>query len=232
MSYEIAGPAETRNRKWYEQLKSRFGDKLPTLSYLRQEIPLRNNQSGYVFDFKGNSGSATLTEKKLSITDAFGANQMQIALMLRQKSRPSTGLILSYPSLANIAPGFANSTAENPSTAAKQAVRDLEAVFNGDVEVRVDKNTIFDGLDTRRFRSVPSTQQGALAETNESRYGDGLVSIEPQLIMDGARSNSVSVNVPTFNGMSIEPDNSDFELVLVCILSGFKIQGGAELKNK
>lgn len=222
---EIAG---NRDRNFYETLKSQFGDLLPTLSVLRQEIPLRNNRSGYEFDFSDKREAST-TERLLSVTDAFAANKIRVAIGIRQKSRPGAIRLTTYPSLAAIAVAFANSSADAPSNAAKLASSDLEAIYNGAVTVQIDKKTIFDGLNTSRARFVPETQAGALAEANEWRYEHGQISIEPNLVLSGARANKVTVDVPTFNGMAIEPDNTDFELVLVVELSGYRIQGGSGL---
>lgn len=229
--YEEISGGKTRNRGFYETVKGKYAPELqPTLSYLRQEQTLKNNQSSYAFDFKTANAKST-TERLISITDAVGVNQLQIGLMLREIARPSNGVILTFPSLDEVAPGFNASTVAAPSAAAKAAVRDLEAIYNGSVTLSVDNNTIFDALDTRRFREVPATQQGAFAGRNSARYEQGQVAIEPQLFLDGARSNKLIVNVPTFNGMAIEPDNAAFELVLVALASGFRVQGGAGLKR-
>lgn len=222
--YEEISGAKTRNRDFYETVKGKYPQLQPTLSYLRQEQTLKNNASSYAFDFK-TANAKSVTERLISITDAFGVNQIQIGLILREIARPSNGVVLTFPSLDEVTPGFTT------AAAALRATRDLEAIYNGSVTLSVDNNTIFDALDARRFREVPVSQQGAFAGRNSARYDQGQVAIEPQLFLDGARSNKLIVNVPTFNGMAIEPDNPAFELVLVALASGFRVQGGAELKR-
>lgn len=222
---EIAG---NRDRNFYETIKAQFGSLLPTMSALRQEIPLKNNKSGYTFDFKDNRDSSP-TERLLSVTDAFAANKLRVAIGIRQKSRAGAVRLVTYPSLAALALAFNNSSADAPSNAAKQAALDLEAIYNGSMTVQIDKTTIFDGLNTARSRFVPQSQAGPLSEANEWRYDHGQIGIEPNLVLSGARSNQITVDVPTFNGMAIEPDNSDFELLLVAELSGYRVQGGSGL---
>jgi hypothetical protein len=226
--HEVSG--FNSNRKWYETVKAKYPNTQPSLGALRQELTLKNNQGNYAADFK-TANAASTTEQLLGITDAFGANQLLVCIGVRNKTKPGSIVLTTYPSLEAIAPAFNNSTAASPSVAAIQAVADLEAVFSGITQARIDSTVIFDGLDTRRFRYVPQTQAGLFASQAQSRYADGLVSIEPQLYFDGARKNQVQVNVPTFTGMAIEPDNANFELVLVVIAYGFRVQGGANLKS-
>lgn len=226
---DISGHAPA-TRKWYETVKAKYPNTTPSLGAIRQELTLKNQQSGYGFDFKAiNAGSTT--EQLLPLTDAFGANQLLIAIGVRNKTKPGSMVLITYPSLEAIAPAFNGSTVAAPSAAAIQAVADLETIFNGVTRASIDSTTIFDGLDTRRFRHVPATQVGLFASQAGSRYHDGQVNIEPQLYFDGARKNKVEVVVPSFNGMAIEPDNANFELVLVCIATGFRVQGGANLKS-
>jgi len=230
--YEIAGFKGSRNRAWYETVKAKYPNFQPSLGCLRQERVLKNNQSVYTFDFKtGDPSSNSRTEQLLAVTDSFGANTLMLGLIARSKTRPSAHVVLSYPNLEVIAQAFSGSSSDVPSSAAKQAVSDVEAVYNGVAALQIGTNSIFDGLDTRRFRHVPATQQGVFASKAQADYLDGAVAIEPQLFLDGTQANKLTVTVPTFNGMAIEPDNTDFELVLVVICSGFRVQGGSDLKR-
>lgn len=230
--YEIAGFKGSRNRAWYETVKAKYPGFQPSLGCLRQERVLKNNQSSYVFDFKtaDPTGHST-TERLLAVTDSFGANTLMLGIIVRQKSRPSAHKLLTYPALEALAWAFNNSSADNPTQPAKQAAADLEAIYNGVCSLQIATNSIFDGLDTRRFRHVPGTQQGVFASQNQGDYLDGAVAIEPQLFLDGTQANRLTVDIPTFNGMNIEPDNNDFELVLVLVASGFRVQGGSDLKG-
>ncbi len=227
MDQDISGYGS--NRKWYETVKGKYPNSQPTLGALRQELTIKSNQSDYKFDFK-TANANSVTEQLLAVTDAFGANELGIFLMVRNKTRPGSGILQTYPNREAIAPAFNASTADTPSASAVQAISDLEAIFNGVAGMRIDSTVIFDGLDMRRFRRVPQTQIGIFASQAQSGYRDGMVAIEPQLFLDGARKNQVSVTVPQFNGIALEPDNANYELVLVCVASGFRVQGGANLK--
>ena len=228
MNQDISGYG-SNNRKWYETVKGQYPGSQPTLGALRQELTIKSNQSTYNFDFRVANANST-TEQLLPLTDAFGVNELGLFLLVRNKTRAGSGVLQTYPNREAIAPAFANSTADAPSAAAVQAISDLEAIYNGIAAVRIDQQVFFDGLDMRRFRRVPATQQGIFASQVQSSYGDGMVCIEPQLFFDGARKNQVSVTVPQLNGIALEPDNANFELALVCIASGFRVQGGAKLK--
>ena len=230
---EVAGSkTRSQNRDWYETVKEKYPGFQPSLGSLRQERVLKSNQSSYTFDFKtGDPTGRSLTERLLAVTDSFGANTLMLGIGLRQKSRASAFKLLTYPALETIAAGFANSTADQPSAAAKQAVIDLETLYNGACSLQIATNNIFDGLDTRRFRHVPATQQGVFASQNQADYLDGAVAIEPKLFFDGTQANKLTVEIPTFPGMAIEPDAADYELVLVLVASGFRVQGGSDLKR-
>jgi hypothetical protein len=230
---EVSGlKTGTRNRAWYETVKSKYPSFQPSLGSLRQERVLKNNQSSYVFDFKtADPTGRSVTERLLAVTDSFGANTLMLGLAVRQKSRPSANKLLTYPAIETIAAAFSGSTSEQPNSAAKQAASDLEVVYNGNLSLQIATNSIFDGLDARRFRHVPATQQGVFASQNQSDYLDGAVAIEPQIFLDGTQANKLQVEIPTFAGMAIEPDNPDFELVLVLVASGFRVQGGSDLKR-
>jgi hypothetical protein len=231
--YEVAGfKGGTRNRAWYETVKAKYPGFQPSLGSLRQELVLKNNQSTYTFDFKTKDPSGTsTTEQLLAVTDSFGANTLMFGIVARNKNRPSANVLLSYPNLEVIAQAFNGSSADVPTAPAKQSVNDLEAIYNGIASLQIGTNSIFDGLDMRRFRHVPATQQGVFASKAQADYLDGAVAIEPQLFLDGTQANRLSVTVPTFNGMAIEPDNADFQLVLVVVASGFRVQGGSDLKR-
>lgn len=231
--YEIAGlKSGSRNRAWYETVKAKYPNFQPSLGSLRQERVIKNNQSSYVFDFKtADPTGRSVTERLLAVTDSFGANTLMLGLTVRQKSRPSANKLLTYPAVESVAIAFNNSTSDQPSTAAKLAASDLETVYNGNLSLQIATNSIFDGLDTRRFRYVPATQQGVFASQNQSEYLNGAVAIEPQIFLDGTQANKLQVEIPTFAGMAIEPDNADYELVLVLVASGFRVQGGSDLKR-
>lgn len=228
--YEVSGPG-SNNRQWYEIVKAKYPQFQPSLGCLRQERVLKNNQSQYVFDFKSADPSGnSRTEQLLAVTDSFGANTIMLGIIARQKSRPSAHVLMTYPSQEIISGAFQGSTADNPTAPAIQAVKDLETIYNGVCGLQIATNSIFDGLDTRRFRYVPATQQGVFASKSQARYLDGAVAIEPKLFIDGTQASKLTVTVPTFDGMAIQPDNADFELVLVLIASGFRVQGASDLK--
>lgn len=231
---EISGiRSGTRNRAWLEEVRRKFPNSQPSLGSLRQERVLKNNQSTYVFDFKtpDPTGHST-TEMLLAVTDSFGANTLMLGLVVRNRNKPSANVLLSYPNLEVIAPAFNNSTADTPSTPAKTAGTDIETLYNGSLILQIGSGTIFDGLDTRRFRHVPATQQGVFASKAQSDYLDGAVAIEPQIFLVGTEANKLTVTIPTFNSMSIEPDNADYELVLCVVASGFRVQGGSDLARR
>jgi len=231
---EISGiRTGTRNRAWLEEVRRKFPNSQPSLGSLRQERVLKNNQSTYLFDFKtpDPTGHST-TEMLLAVTDSFGANTLMLGLVVRNKNKPSANVLLSYPNLEVIAPAFNNSTADTPSAAAKAAGGDIETLYNGSLILQIGAGTIFDGLDTRRFRHVPATQQGVFASKAQSDYLDGAVAIEPQIFLVGTEANKLTVTIPTFNGMAIEPDNADYELVLTVVASGFRVQGGSDLARR
>src|SRR5689334_17283453 len=128
------------------ELLQRANEKFPggsaTLSFLRQQVELKNNQTTLLFDFDGNQPGVS-TERKLSSKDGFFAHSLGLYLLIEDSAKPGSGVLQSYPNYQTII-RKAGILVANAS--------DLEALYNGQMKAQIDQTVVFDGLDTRRFR--------------------------------------------------------------------------------
>ncbi|QIX59707.1 hypothetical protein HER32_00255 [Hymenobacter sp. BT18] len=218
------GPS--RDRALYEKAKQMSKNATPTMGFLREEIVLANNNNTYRFGFNEQRSGIRGSEKMLSIKDSFIANRLQLGILVERKTKPGTGVIMTFPNPVVVA------------TAGTTSATDLEVIFNGQLKAQIDQEVLMDGFSTRRFRFVPSTQQqtGAANANNialsEQRFGDGQVEVEPNIILVGTKRNEFTITLPQFDP-SVTPNiaatDAAFDVRLVLELSGFHIPGGAAL---
>lgn len=217
----------SRDRALYDKvLKMAPKGTIPTLATLREERVLVNNNGTYVFEFNEQRANVRATENLLSIKDAFVANSMSLGILVERKTKPGTGVLLHYPSQHMLLQAGATSPI------------DLEAVFNGFLKAQIDQQVMMDKFSTRRFRYVPQNAGIAVAEniagTVQSSPVDGLVNVEPNLILRGTKKNIFTLTIPTFDAgatTSIAAIDAAFDVRVVLELNGFIIPGGAGLNQ-
>ena len=207
----------TRNRALYEKALGLFPNTLPTISYLREEVDLVNNNGVYKFTFNEQAGVKP-TERKLSIKDAFVANELGIFLLVEHKDKPGSGVLMTYPNALELA------------KAGTSSAEDTEALYNGWLRAQVDQSVLFEAIDTRRFRRVGDTQLSAINDKDEQHYAHGMLQIEPNIVLVGSRRNELTLQLPQFNVTpNIAATNATHKVKAVIICSGYYIPGGAAL---
>lgn len=208
----------SRDRALYETAKAKFPGATPTLSFLREEVVLTNNNGTYNFTFNEQYGIPKPTERKLSIKDAFISNVAWLFLLVEHKDKPGSGVLMTYPNPVDLARGGTNSA------------EDTEALYNGNLKIQIDQSVIYDAIDTRRFRRVGNTQLNAINDKDEQEYQHGGLMLEPNIILVGSRKNQVTLNLPRFNSaMNIAATAANMEVKAVLVLGGYYIPGGAGL---
>ncbi len=191
-------------------------------SFLRQELPLRNNQSTYAFDFQPKNGSKP-TERLLQRTDNFHMLGLGLLLAVENKNKPGSAPLLAYPQLFEVQKLIASGTAIGGI--ADPDVRDLNAIYNGILAIKQVSTEVVSDVDTRRFYVVPSTQENGINDRSEANYADGIISIEPQPILVGKDSNALTVTIPTWPGIALQSNRADWEINLVAYAVGYRILG-------
>ncbi|MDO7873679.1 hypothetical protein Q5H93_02960 [Hymenobacter sp. ASUV-10] len=216
----------TRDRALYDKvLKMAPQGTIPTLATLREEAVLVNNNGVYTFEFNEQRAGVRKTETLLSIKDAFVANRIGLKLLVERKTKPGSGVLLAFPCQHALVQAGAVSA------------QDLEAFFNGTLKVQIDQQVMMDRFSTRRFRHVPQTPGIVVAEAftgpSQSSADDGMVNVEPNLVLRGTKKNTFTLSVPTFDGVAAAWAAVDaaFDVRVVLLLDGFIIPGGAGLNS-
>jgi hypothetical protein len=204
---------DQRVRQKFEDLKKQYPGSVPTISFLRHEQVLKDNKSIYEFDFNSRN-DALESERRLSDKDVFLALDMGLYLIAEKDAEPGSGQLLSYPAAAQFPDVATDATAGTKGF--KRA--HLEVVYNGKMSVNVQNNIVFEALDTRRFRKQNSA-------ASEQGYNDGLVNLEPYIVLNGKNKNKVVVQIPTFGGILIESSTAGVEHRLVAYAVGILIPG-------
>jgi len=222
---------QTRDRSLYEKvLKLCPKGVIPTMGTLREQIALANNNTTYNFTFNEQKAGGRRTDILLSIKDSFYVNAMSLGIIVERKSKPGSGVVYRYPETYVTVFG-AGTNAE-----------DLEAVYNGLFKAQIDRDVLMDKMSTSRFRAVPRRLAGEASFTNaaqnkvnylthaESDYRDGLVQIEPNLVLRGTKQNQFTLTLPQFDAApSWQATDPAYEIAVVLEAHGFLIPGGAGL---
>lgn len=215
-------------REKIELAKRWFPNGAPRPGVLRQEIAVSNTTNQYVFDFNENvAGGAT--ESKLAITDAFFVTHIGFHLLVEDQRKPGSGQLLTYPNEAALAAAY-GITLPN----AVPAADDLESFYAGRLALKVDDQIEFDRWSMRAHRFVGEVQQSAINARNAQTYFDGLVAIEPNPVLNGARRNQFTLSVPNYNGVAPTWAATDANIKVKAALSlhGLHVPGGANLYKK
>ena len=220
-----------RDRALYEKVKKMAPQGVtPMMATLREQIVLANNNTTYKFTFNEQRGGSRRTDILLSIKDSFYANGLSLGILVERKNRPGSGVITYYPD------PFLNG-----NTGADAA--DLECVYNGQLKAQIDRDVLLDKFSTRRFRRVPQRVSGQASQNSggatqyygvpgEQHTSDGVVYLEPNLVLRGTKSNEFTVTLPQFDVTpSLVSSDPAYEISLVMEVHGFLIPGGAGLAN-
>lgn len=217
------------------------GNEIATQGYLRLGIPLTGTVNSISFNVLQNQGTTYATEKRLNVTDMFTTTHWGLYLVKAAGTAGNTAL----PTVANITatdivsarnytypnpyvfataakglPTFLTNngaTALVPETAESNA---LYSMYNGFINVTIDRETVIDSYDTMRFLRVPSSQQqmaqGAVSAASPTVIGQssgatfdewtsanyGFSEVDPQFTLNGIGDNNITINLPAAVNMA------------------------------
>jgi hypothetical protein len=225
------------------------GNEIATQGYLRLGIPLTGTVNSISFNVLQNQGTTYATEKRLNVTDMFTTTHWGLYLVKAAGTNGNT----ASPTVANIAatdivsarnytypnpyvfatagkgiPTFLTNngaTALIPETAESNA---LYAMYNGFINVTIDRETVIDSYDTMRFLRVPGSQQqmgqagiaaaplgaGVAASATVVGYSTGATfdewtsanfgfsEVDPQFTLNGIGDNNITINLPAAVNMA------------------------------
>ena len=202
-----------RERIAYEKLRKDFN--LPTTqAQLRQDILIANNKTTYNFNFLRENQDA-LPEVKLNRTDIFLATRIGLYMYQITLGEEARSVLQTYPNPTHFA--------DNASP------EDLEIFYNGVITSQVNNTILYEKFPTRKFRSVPQTQESATLVHSQQNWQDGMIPIEPRMILNGNQKNEFNVNVPIFSGAAVAAATvATIGNYLVMVMEGFLVSGGSD----
>lgn len=203
---------------------------ISTPSYLRLEALATGSTSQFLFNTLDTSGTKSVTERRLKLNDTFTITDIAFYIQADAAttvnaptdSERSKGRLYTYP---------------NPNVTAIGAKSDeLEAIYNGYLQLRIDSTTFVDAFAMRSFYRVGTSQAVTAAPNQNGISRDewplsnfGRAEMLPSIELNGQANIEWSVNLPTAQDCSA-PASSYINLVLV--LFGFLNQGAASVQDK
>ena len=212
------------------------GNEIATQGYLRLGVPVTGTVNTISFNVLQNQGTTYATEKRLNVTDMFTTTHWGLYLVKAAGTAGNT----SSPTVSNIVASdivsARNYTYPNPfvfSTAGKGLPTFLQnngatalipetaesnafySIYNGFINVTIDRETVIDSYDTMRFLRVPSSQQqmaqaaaaiaasatvigytagAAFDEWTSANFG--FSEVDPQFTLNGIGDNNITINLP------------------------------------
>jgi hypothetical protein len=182
-----------------------------TASYLRLETLISNGNNKLIFKtYVGDGTTQTPTEKRLERNDKFAITKLGFFL-LAQPDGKSTGRLHSYPNLTDFG----------------AAAPDLEAIFNGELSITINRKKIMPFFDMQSFLKVPETQQSGATNRDQRSLENLMVNLTPHIDIDGSGTNEIEIIYPSHNGFAGGTAAAGFKHYAVLYAKGFLISGGS-----
>ena len=227
----IPAKAFSRKQAIFNEKAAQYASQgvITTPGYLRLES-LAPAAATSVFNFNtlDTSGTKTATERRLKLSDTFTITD--ISFYIGYGSATSNA-----PTAAQYA-GQQLATFPNPNLAAMVNKADeLEVLYNGYLQLRVDTTTFLDSIPMRQFYRV-GTSQAVTAATNQNGIGRdewplamyGKNELLPTIELNGQSNIEWSINLPNATDCS---GASTYFANCVLILQGFLNQGAASVQR-
>lgn len=220
----------------YSNILSRYkaigkGNVRLTQSTLILSKPISASQTTYSFDVLETQNSTIVnTEQRLNLNDEFIITSLGIYLQATVTDGAGgnsygTKWFSYVPSQVNAAAGV------------------LNPVYNGSLQIAVNNVVYLDKFDSAKSLCIPRTQDANFTTPNQATLGstnyakDGMVSIEPTLVLSGAKKNNLVLNLAsaaTPYNLTVSSDSGTtiykFDRVAI-IMRGLNAQNGASFQN-
>ena len=205
----------THERRIFQALlkNSKYRGRVPSFSFLRVENTISDSINLYSFDIKKTAG-ASASEVKLDRNDLFVVTRIGLYLMEDVTAEPGYGVLQTYPN----ANGFTAATGFN--------VRDLEAIYNGYLTVKIGQKTNIEKLPTSAFRFVPETRGDGTISYQQMNALDYSYMPSEVLSLDGGDDITIELRHPTWSGSQAAAAAAGVTNKLVFVPYGFLIRNG------
>jgi hypothetical protein len=214
-----------RKRAHLNELLKEYPGTIIYEDYIRLEQRIDDQKSLYSFDPRTamlKDINFRVNQKGVADNDVFVVTDLSMFIDCRPIEKQSAAVLQTYPN----AIAFANSNC-NPE--------DLEVFYNGQLTFKVGATIYINSDTTRKFRSVPQTQQDTTATTLFSQSANDLdfVAIEPTVILSGKQDSKINLNFNYFPKIDVaakagEGEELEFENVLTVEARGFTVYNAAD----
>ena len=144
-----------------------------TQSYLRSEVALSTSIANYHIPVLVNdtqNGASRVNEKRLNLQDIFITTEIAVVIGVGTATATAAKLY-TYPN----ATVFTSATDD-----------DLWSIYNGYLNLTINKEQVLPAWDVLRHYFVPQTQQSASTTDQWSASQDAFYPVEPGIVMNGA----------------------------------------------
>ena len=190
----------------------------PQTSHLTYLAPLIDGQGVYEFQInRDRTATSHVIERYLQRNDMLIQNGMTVCLYIEPNNKPGHGVFLSFPQTGTPLAGYGAFT-----------TADIEALYNGSVNVQTGNVTNFRDIPMHLFRKVPKGINADFPvpmDWNETRY---LFAEEMKYI--GTRTQVVRVSFATVPTASFAV-TTGFKAYLALVIDGWLLEGGTTLEN-
>lgn len=224
------------------------GNEVATQGYLRLQYDLNQSLSSFTFNVLENQGTTLTGEKRLAITDMFtvthwGLYVGRVAITTAGTFAPTPAQFSLMKLYTNNNPlVFTDGTARAGVTTANQLTTaggdNLDSLYNGFLQVTVDRERLIDGYDLKRFWRADVAQEGQAQSQGtaakqqvfqlEGWQGPnyGMSEVDPEITLNGVGQNDITITLP--NSTSFAPTTAYANYaVLVC--RGIRWQNASKL---
>lgn len=212
------------------------GNEIATQGFLRLGQSVQTTLNSISFNVLQNQGSVLATERRLNVTDMFTVTHWAMYLV-KAGGQPAVGNVgggtsatatdiatarnWTYPNpyvfatAANGLPTFLTNNGASALTPFTQESNNMYSIYNGFINVTIDREVVIDSFDTLRFLRVPASQQqmaqaaaavapaagtigysaGATFDQWESA-NYGFSEVDPQFTLNGIGDNNITINLP------------------------------------
>ena len=187
-----------KNRLNIDRIKSERTDPanaIGTASFLRLETAVTTTQNAINFNVLQNVGTSQATEQRLKQTDMFTITDFAVYVYKTDATTVTSGSIAHLYSNPN--PQVFTGTGE---------ANNLMAVWNGLLQISVDRKQVVPGMDVLRTYRVGTSQKGvgsSAANNNPVQFDEwqgpnyAFASVDPEITISGSGQTDISIQLPT-----------------------------------
>lgn len=216
------GNQSNNARSVYDSIKSKYPNKTISQSYLRLDKNIQSvTGNGWTWDIIQGQGTPNTSERRLAQPDVFVATAVTMFVMKAGSSTTASN--------DDIAKAVPNTYINSILYAGSGEAANLQNLYNGSLQFKINNNVVFPAIDTRRFYRVPTSQKGVGPSVivNADGYESTFYSyfgLTPYMEVSGANTNEFSISLPASLALA-GTTSTNFAILY---FAGWLVQGGSQ----